>query len=209
MTIYELVKGNIVELMGLDQPGLNAWAAKNSINNRGAFATFKKALMQHGIDYNAMKHQKEERDRANLDELCEFEITLYCDAKQSTNRYGITDRNGLPVWHGQFFTDAAPEHQADAELEAAKKAVWLAGKVKEELGLKAIELNLYVDAEYLCYQDHYKQKGYVLTIQAKKTNVKLNVRHVAGTDNPADKWTVERGFKKWNETDLRSLVVKI
>jgi hypothetical protein len=33
----------------------------------------------------------------------------------------------------------------------SRKAVWLAAKVKETLGLSAIKLALKVDAEWLCY----------------------------------------------------------
>ena len=44
-----------------------------------------------------------------------------------------------------------------AKSAAAKKAVWLAFKVKETLGLSAIKLALKVDAEWLCYANAVRQ----------------------------------------------------
>ena len=75
-------------------------------------------------------------------------------------------------------------------MEAAKKAIYAANQYKIQNNFEAIELNLFVDAEWLTYQDHYKQKGYVLSQMALKNNIILNVKHISGKDNPADKYTL-------------------
>ena len=85
---------------------------------------------------------------ARLEANATASLTLYCDAKANNDRFAICDKGGNPVWHGRFF---ATDHdyngeQSSREIAAARKAVWLAAKVKETLGLSAIKLALKVDA---------------------------------------------------------------
>lgn len=186
---------------------LRQWAIDNGFDNRSAFPKFKDALKEIGIDYELLKTGKQVADAEQLEIEIKHEVTLYVDAKASAGRYGITDDAGNVLWHGRFFdTDDAGE-QSRAELCAASKAVWLASKIKEALGDKAISLILIVDAQWLCYQDHAGQKGYKLTQQARKFNIKLSVEWVSGKNNPADYWTTAQGYKKWQDNDLQKLVV--
>ena len=145
----------------------------------------------------------------DLQKSIKYSLTLYCDAKASAGRYGICDKDGNVVWHGRFFEEDDAGEQSRAELSAAKKAVWFASKVKESLEQNALMLNLFVDAEWLTYQDHGGQKGYVLTQIARKYNIKLNVSWIPGVENPADEWTTASGFKKWSDNDLTKLAEPI
>lgn len=177
---------------------LRQWAVSQHMDNRSAFPKFKEALKEIGIDYDNLKGEHFKADEEQLHKLITHELTLYCDAKASAGRYGICDRNGQVIWYGLFFPNENADEQSRAELAAAKKAVWLAKQVMERAGHKAIELNLIIDAQWLIYQDHAKQKGYVLTQMAKNYNLRLNVTWIPGTENPADKWTVSAGYKRWN-----------
>jgi hypothetical protein len=83
-------------------------------------------------------------------------VTSEIHADQNKSRLGVTL---IGTWHGRFF---ATDHdynggQSYSEIAAAKKAVWLASKVKETLGLSAIKLALKDDAEWLCYANAVRQ----------------------------------------------------
>ena len=87
-----------------------------------------------------------------------------------------------------------------------------ASKVKETLGLSAIKLALKVDAEWLCYADAVRQgkegggRARALGDLAIRSGVVLTVEQIAGGKNPADHYTISAGFKKWQESDLATLI---
>ncbi|MBL0319662.1 MAG: hypothetical protein IPP74_10315 [Alphaproteobacteria bacterium] len=201
-SIHDLVKGWLDVLKGLDQPGLNEWAKRQGLDNKGSFIQFKKALLQHGIDYNALRNAYHAERANQLAAICTHELTLITDADKSLNRYAVCDGHGGVLWHGKFF-EHEPATQFEAEIEAAKKALWLAGKVKERIGAQGIRLTIKLDAEWLSFQ------GDVLKGQARKNNIELHMINVPGVENPADKWTTETGFKKWQENDLSILAFEI
>lgn len=190
---------------------LRQWATANGMDNQSAFPKFKKALLEIGISYDGIKSGTHAVEAANLDASITHEVTLYTDAKASAQRFAICDRDGEVVWYGRFFDNDSDFNgeQSSGELAAAKKAVWLCSKIKEAIGVTAIRLNLIVDAQWLTYQDHSGQKGYALTIAARKFNIQLNVEWTKGTNNPADKWTVSDGYKKWSDNNLASLTAPI
>lgn len=129
-----------------------------------------------------------------------LEITLFSDASENSNRFGITDEKGGELWHGQFF-GVVPSHQAQAELEAAKKAVWLASQIGARVG-RPVSLTLKVDAEWLVWANHVGKEGgkaKKLSFAAEKSGVDLFVEHISGKENPADKWTKCKGFRKAQE----------
>lgn len=206
MTIVEKVKGAEEQLKAMQtNRELRAWAVANGMDNRSAFPKFKKALLEIGIDYDVIKHAREAEREETLESQVTHEVIMFTDAKAATQKFAVCDENGEVLWYGKFFNGEGDE-QSDAELDAAKKAVWLAGKIKEEMKFPALRLILNVDASWLCYQDHAGQKGFALTILARKNNIQLFMNHIPGAINPADKFTVLTGYKKWQDNDLKSLV---
>ena len=190
---------------------LRTWAISNGMDNRVAFPKFKIALQEIGIDYNNLRNEKKQECAEMLNNQVTHEVTLYSDAKASNDKFGITDEDGNVLWYGKFFdndTDYNGE-QSSGELAAAKKAVWLATKIKEAAGLSAMRLILMVDAQWLTYQDKFKQKGSILTYMANKNNIDLIVQWIPSKDNPADKWTISSGFKKWSDNNLKDLPKKL
>lgn len=141
-------------------------------------------------------------------------VTLYSDAKAKKDRFGITASDGSPVWYGRFFDSDKGYNgeQSSGEMEAAKKAVWLASKVRDAVG-GVVELELFVDADWLTYanESYGKQggKAKVLRNYAKKLGIPLNVQWVSGLKNPADAYTICDGFMKYTETDLSLLAVPV
>ena len=133
-------------------------------------------------------------------------LVFYSDAKASRDRFGITDRAGDPVWHGRFFDDDRDYdgEQSSGEMAAAKKAVWLAGKIAGAAG-ETVALTLFVDAEWLLWANAYFSPGKkvggkarALAEAAVRAGIHLRVEHVAGADNPADAYTVCHGYQKYD-----------
>ena len=185
---------------------LYSFARGKGWDTRQGFPHYKRALAKIGIDYKKMLQggdkKVEERDVTH-------ELTLYTDAKASAGRFSICDRLGEPIWYGNFFDGEMVDEQSDAELAAGCKAVWLAGKIKEELKLSGLELTLITDAQWMTYQSHNKQKGYKLTQQAQRYGIRLKVQWISGKQNPADRNTTGGGYKKWQDNDLKKLVTLI
>jgi hypothetical protein len=190
---------------------LRNWAISNGMDNRSAFPKFKDALLIIGIDYNNIRNEAKQAAQDELQAKITHHVTLYSDAKASQDRFAITDKDGNVLWYGRFFdndTDYNGE-QSSGELAAAKKAVWLGSKIKEAVNAPAISMTLYVDAQWLTYQDKFKQKGSILSAMARKYDIDLSVEWIPGTENPADEWTVSQGFKKWSDNDLAALAEPI
>jgi hypothetical protein len=155
---------------------------------RDAFTRFKEALAANGINYDRLIAVASADKTARLEANATASLTLYSDAKAKSDRFAICDKRGNPVWHGRFF---ATDHnyngeQSSGEIAAAKKAVWLASKVKETLGLPAIKLALKVNAEWLCYANAVRQgnpgggRARALGDLAIRSGVVLTVEHIVG-----------------------------
>lgn len=201
-TIREVVEEAVDQLRDMDRTALRDWAIAAGFDNRSAFPRFKKALKEAGIidweaDRAAAIAEREEAIQADADR---WTVSLISDAKQSTNRFAITDGNGNPVWHGRLFEEATTQPQA--ELLAAAKAIWLAGKVREAVGAVGIRLDLKVDAQWLTSLSGMAAR---LIYEAEKANVLLDISWIPGSRNPADRYTVCRGYLRWDENDLAAL----
>lgn len=138
------------------------------------------------------------------------QLILYSDAKAKTERFAICDHAGNPVWYGRFFDNDYDFNgeQSSGELSAAKKAVFLASKVQEEIN-EPLKLTLYVDAQWLCWANADNGKGgkaKKLRSAAKRLGVEMEVVHISGKSNPADQYTICKGFKKWQDNVLSELI---
>jgi hypothetical protein len=141
-------------------------------------------------------------------------LTLYADAKARTKRFAICSGKENPVWYGTFFGWEYDGEQSSGEMAAAKKAVWLASKVKEIVGADITQLTLKVDAEWLTWANQVTKgkagggKARALGEYAQQVNVVLNVVQVPGAENPADQYTVTSGFKKWRDNKWSVIVAR-
>ena len=216
--IKKLVEAHLPQLSELKtHRELFEWARANGIDNAPGFASFKKALLAAGIDYNAIREGVREERKAAREAAITHVVTLYSDAKAKNDRFGITDSAGNPVWFGRFFADDQEYNgeQSSGEMAAAQKAVWLASKIKEAVGADMIRLNLFVDAQWLCYANAVTAgesgggKARPLGYLAQKLGIVLDVQWVPGTKNPADAFTICDGYKKWSDNDLAVLAVPV
>ena len=205
----EIVAENVESLRKMTVAELVQFGKSNGFDSRAGFAAYKRALSASGINFDALNAARREAKAEALETACKHSLTFYSDAKASAGRFAICAKSGEVVWYGRFF-DGEGSEQSQAEMEAAKKAVWLASKVAESLGEAAIALTLKVDAEWLCWANGTDPKvggkAKALRETAQYLNVALTVEHIAGESNPADRWTTERGFKKWSDNNLAALI---
>jgi len=216
LTIKSKTLAALEELRGMDHRDLTGWAKGNGMDSAAGFSAFKKALLENGIDFDALRQEARGAQGAALAAQATASLTLFSDAKAKNDRFGICDKSGNPVWYGKFFDNDRDYNgeQSSGEMAAAKKAVWLASKVKEAIGAPALALTLKVDAEWLCWANAVRMgaksdvggKARPLGEMAQKLGVVLTVEHIPGTENPADKYTVCTGFLKYSETDIKTLV---
>lgn len=165
-----------------------------------------------GLDYYALRGENRAATADKLREAVSHEVTLFVDAKARCQRFGICDQAGEVLWYGIFFEDDQSfnygdrNEQSACECAAARKAIWLASKIKEAAGAVAIRLNLKVDAQWLVSGGG---KSAILQSDARRFNIELNLEWIAGTSNPADEFTTASGFKKWSDNDLKSRALPV
>lgn len=165
-----------------------------------------------GPDYYAMKGETRAATAEALRASVTHEVTLFVDAKARCQRFAICGADSKVLWYGMFFEDDQSfsygdrNEQSACECAAARKAIWLASKVKEAVGSPAIRLTLKVDAQWLCT---LAGKATILASDARRFNIELNLEWISGTSNPADAWTTASGFKKWSDNDLASLALPV
>lgn len=207
-TARQVVTQNLEALRGLNAAGLFQFSRENGFDSRAGFPAFKRALLEQGIDYAAIRDGARAAKAEALADACAYELTLHTDAKASHNRFAVCDRDGAVVWYGRFFEDDTDYNGelSTGELSAAKKAIWLASKIKEALSQNAIRLTLRVDANWLCT---LSGKAEALAIAARRHNIELCMEWIPGTENPADKFTTASGYKSWKDCDLAALATKI
>ena len=151
-----------------------------------------------------------------------IDIALTVDAYGHGDRFAVlATRRHHPLWYGCAFNGGL--EQSAAEMDAAKKAVWLAAKIgdwlTDKLGKKVrVRLTLQTDAQWLTLANgngrnddgsRYGGKARALSATADKYGVDLIVKHIAGDDNPADAYTRcrDRSYKKWDSSDMREALV--
>lgn len=208
MTILKKVQENIEDLKVMSFEELNKWSLRKGINSRSGFSYFKKALFECGIDYDQLKFKRDLENIEKIRSKVTHEITFYSDANAKYEKFAVTDKEGDPVWYGRFFHEDYDfkGHQASAELSAAKKAVFLASKVAENIQGN-ISLKLYVDAEWLTFMDG--KVSWKLWHQAKKLNVDLHVIWVKSAENLADPYTRDEDYKNWKENDFSTMATPL
>lgn len=203
----KFVAANIDRLRALDYKALVNAGRMAGYDSRAGFTAYKKALTDAGIDYAAL--QAAHRDGRAADHAARFadadELHLVTDAAASHNRFAVVTPAGDAIWHGRFFDDEGDEQSA-AELAAAKKAVWLAGKFAATHD-RPIRLVLTVDAEWLTWANESAAgveakrggKAKQLAAAAAKAGIALRVEWTSGATNRADAFTRCHGFQRWQD----------
>ena len=121
-------------------------------------------------------------------------VTLTSDAKYSHRRICVfADQLRRPLFSGP---DVQPAHnQCQAEMNAAVKTLEIVNFLQGRLFPQGCApcLTLKVDAESLLNSKSPRGYNTKLLQQAHRYNIGLNLRWIAGRDNPADRFTVGTG----------------
>ena len=126
-------------------------------------------------------------------------ITLTTDANHKNNKFAIL-MGDTPVYHGQFFDNDQPKHQAEAEMKACLKAVSFTAKLQNIIGEK-IQLTIQTDCNWIAYalaEGGKRNKAQKLAWFAGQMGVEIMEINVieGGRANPADAYTRQPGFCK-------------
>lgn len=166
-----------------------------NFNSASGFSSFKRQLLAFGVDFEAKR-----QDFNDLKEACKPAIThtldLYTDYASKYDRFAITDSQGNGLWYGKSFESL---EQSEGEKDAVCKAIYLAGKTRQQAGIASncLLLTVYTDAEWLTYWNNGNDnKAASLKYEAGKAGIELDIVHIPGSDNPADDLTrtKERGM---------------
>lgn len=163
-----------------------------------------------GLDYYAARGEQRAATMEQLRAAVTHEVTLHVDAKaRNYGHFAICDGAGELLTHGKIFENwfryGDVTEQSACECAAARMAIKLAADIKSAAGLAAIKLNLIVDAQWLTT---LSGKASVLASDARRHNIELNMEWIAGTSNPADKFTIISGYQKI-ESDLAVLATPV
>ena len=214
MTIKEKVienKDQLLSLLDNNNPYIDLikWGKDQGFENRTSFSLYKKALKSElKIDFSELRKVWASKKTASL--KSENFIELYTDASSKFEKFAITNSKGDVVWHGRFFEELS---QARAELESAKKAVWLARAIADKNGLENIKLILNSDAQWLLYFDSFlknpknAKKASELGKLALKMKVELDVKWIPSEKNLADSFTKTKGYMHYDE-NLEKVSIK-
>lgn len=202
-------------LKELDNKGLfkvfdEQYPRNDVVSTKFDWSSFKKGLNNLGIEYTSKEVQHEQDSltkKESLIENSEYQIQLTTDGQFDIKRFAIVDKNNKPLWYGRCF-DVDFDNQFQAELDAAKKAVWVAEQIKNQQGLDSLVLVLNTDNEALTYQTKKEQKGFILTKMCSDKNIGLVVNHITGgKKNPADSFVRGNGYAKFDKTvDYKDLL---
>ena len=137
-------------------------------------------------------------------------LSLCSNALASKNRFGICLRSGEPIWYGTFppNDEYYNGEQWSAELETAKRAIWLTKRIKEMLDLTEMKLELFVEVEWLTLANEAKGsprkskaggKARCLDILSEKHHIDLHMNLILSRQNPANRYITCKGFKRHSD----------
>ena len=180
---------------------LYAWATDNKLATKTLWPKVKHVMKTRlGIDYNAMREAALTAQAADVAAAAAdapvVELWTAGDAEVST--FAVCDETGEQAWYGEF-----GEHDRmftgddlSAEHAAADKAVFLAGKVREDAGLDTIQLVIHA-----CHPD---VDAAALAGTAGRHRVAVTVD--VDDQNPAVALCRAPGSRAWREVDLAVLL---
>lgn len=127
---------------------LYRWAKDNKLDSRALWPKAKTVMRQRlGIDYNAIREQVT-ADRAAEVAAAAADapmIELWSAGDAEVASFAVCDATGEQSWYGEFRSDDRiyADDDLSAELSAADKAVFIAGKAREHADLSVIRLLLH------------------------------------------------------------------
>ncbi|MBY4212620.1 hypothetical protein HQO27_01715 [Rhodococcus fascians] len=198
------VRGAAHELRTADTAGVRSWAENAGLFSRSMWPKIKRELYkQLDVDYDTLRAWEGEHVTEQVAEAAASAplIELYA-AGDERGSFAVVGAGEDTAWYGTFHAkDAVFRHgdQDSADDSAAGKAAFLAGKLRDELGVTAIRLILHI-----CNPN---VDGTRLAAIAAKHGVHLERLNISD-DNPAVVWCEVPGHRAWQAIRLRDLLVE-
>ncbi|MCZ4537996.1 hypothetical protein O4159_21560 [Gordonia terrae] len=181
---------------------LFGWAKEHGIDNGSLFRKWKTELRkQLHVDYDALRQEAFDARLAEMDAAAEAapQVMLYAAGDSEVNSFAVCSEHGDDPWYGEFHDNDRVTDQDSADLEAARKAIYLAGQVREYKGWELIALRLVVSNHRVTTQalqrDMFKHSVFV-TVEVVDN----------GEDNPALEVCRMPGYRTWREVSLTDLI---
>ncbi|WP_299577476.1 hypothetical protein [uncultured Williamsia sp.] len=199
----EVVAAGADELRGAPtHREIRAWAKRENVQTKAMWPKVKTEMRkQLDLDYDELAAATVAAEAARLDAAAaDAPLVRLCvagDAEVST--YAIcAAADDRQSWYGTFFDDDRIFDGSDesAERSAADKAVFLAGKVREHLGVPALRL--------VIESSHPDISADMFTLSGNRHQVQVRVEHVE--TNPAVALCRAPGYRTWREIPLQKLV---
>lgn len=175
------------------------WAKSEHLDTRQLWPKVKAELRkQLGLDYDELRRSTR---RTMADELAAAAsnartIHLCCAGDEEVGTFAVTDHAGDDAWYGDFFDRDGVADQTSADIAAANKAIYLAGKAREYAGLDVVGLRLTLS-------NHHVDLDALLG-SAIKHRVHVVIDLTDG-HNPALDQCREPGYRSWQEIALSDL----
>jgi hypothetical protein len=192
------------DLRTADTASLRAWAEQTGLFSRSMWPKIKRELYkQLDVDYDTLRAQEGEQVAEQVAEAAVSAplIELFT-AGDERGSFAVVGNGEDTAWYGTFHAkDAVFRHgnQDSADDSAAGKAAFLAGKLRDELGVPAIRLILHISNPNV--------DGTRLAAIAAKSGVHLE-RLDIDDDNPAAVWCEVPGHRAWQAIRLSDLLVE-
>ena len=203
-TAETAVRENADELRTLDtHTALYGWAKTHKLDTRTLWPKVKTEMRkQLGIDYNEIRDRVVAERAAQVVESAQdaplIELWSAGDAEVST--YAVCNADGTEAWYGEFHSNDNIYDRGDdlsAELSAAEKAVFLAGKALEHQGLEVVRLLLHT-----CHPDID-----AASVAASAARHQVAITVDVAEQNPAVPQCRVPGYQSWHEVRLDTLFV--
>ena len=182
---------------------LYAWAKEHKFATASMFPKFKTELSKRlDIDYDELRSiaQRQRLTQIEADAAGGPLVELWAAGDDEVSSYAVCGPDGLVAWYGEFYEEDKIRKEGDqnsADLSAAGKAVFLAGKVREELEVSALTVRIHV------LNHHVRAEDLMRAALGAGVVVEIDV----DDDTTALDWCREPGSKSWRETKLERLVV--
>lgn len=202
-TARDLVRDNADTLKAMTSHSeLFVWAKEHGIDNGSLFRKWKTELRkQLHIDYDALRQRAFDARLAEMDAAAEAapQVTLYAAGDVEVNSFAVCSEHGEDPWYGEFHDNDRVDDQDSADIEAARKAIYLAGQARDYQELDLIGLRLVVSNHRVttrALQRDILQHSVFVTVEVVDN----------GEDNPALEVCRMPGFRTWREVSLTDLL---
>lgn len=181
---------------------LYTFAKENDLATKLLFPKFKTELRkQLRIDYEQLREQTLTARVKELEAQGKQAPTveLFAAGDIEVNSFAVCRANEEDPWYGTFHENDQVQTQDEADLSAARKAIYLAGKARENAGLEVLHLQLQVTNHAVTTK--------ALMRDMLKNQVWVSVEIIDDPNgSPALELCRAPGFRGWREVSLNDLM---